>query len=111
MLEVRAIGKQLHSLRKAWVVEPVGRAPARPDVTAQRASRYRTPLNGLAYAAVGSQRLSCPGAAMSPPSASVRRRRRRHIAQELIVAVTFDRGQVVRDQPARPFDCDLDTVL
>jgi hypothetical protein len=37
VLEVRAIGKQLHILRKARVVEPVGQAPARPDVTAQRA--------------------------------------------------------------------------
>ena len=34
------------------------------------------------------------------------RRRRRHIAQELIAAVTLDRGEVVRDQPARTFDCD-----
>jgi hypothetical protein len=37
VLEVRAIGKQLHILRKARLVEPVGQAPARPDVTAQRA--------------------------------------------------------------------------
>ena len=44
-------------------------------------------------------------------SAGEGRRRRRHIAQELIAAVTLDRGQVVRDQPARPFDCDIDTVL
>jgi len=44
VLEVRAIGKQLHIPRKARVAEPVGQSPARPDVTAQRASRYRTRL-------------------------------------------------------------------
>jgi hypothetical protein len=25
--------------------------------------------------------------------------------------VTLDRGEVVRDQPARTFDCDLDAVF
>jgi hypothetical protein len=43
--------------------------------------------------------------------ARVGRRTRRHIAQELIAAVTLNRGQVMRDQPVRPFDCDPDTVL
>ena len=52
-----------------------------------------------------------PESRLKPASAGVGRRRRRHIAQELIAAVTLDRGQVVRDQLARPFDCDLDTVL
>ena len=51
------------------------------------------------------------GSAREPTSASVGRRRRRHIAQELIAAVTLDRGQVVRDQPTRSFDRDRDTVL
>ena len=44
-------------------------------------------------------------------SARTGRRGRRHIAQELIAAVPLDHGQVVRDQPARPFDCHLDTIL
>jgi len=46
-----------------------------------------------------------------PTSYRVARRRRRHVAQELITAVTFDCGKVVRDQPVWPFDCDLDAIL
>src|SRR5215831_13715887 len=44
-------------------------------------------------------------------SARLGRRRGRHIAQELIAAVTLDRGEVVRNQPTRTFDCDLDIAL
>ncbi len=52
-----------------------------------------------------------PESRLKPTSVGVGRRRRRHIAQELIAAVALDRGQVVRDQPVWPLDCDLDTVL
>ncbi len=49
--------------------------------------------------------------AWEQPRAHDRQRGAEEIAQELIAAVTLDRGQVVRDQPVRPFDCDLDTAL
>jgi hypothetical protein len=52
-----------------------------------------------------------PESRLKPTSVGEGRRRRRHIAQERIAAVTLDRGQVVRDQPTWPLDGDLDTVL
>jgi hypothetical protein len=77
--------------------------------------RFRCALNPESLAAKQPHRSFprriLPESRLKPASASVGRRRRRHIAQERIAAVTLDRGQVVRDQPARPFDCDLDTVL
>src|SRR6476660_3727696 len=41
---------------------------------------------------------------------NVRRRRRRHIAQELIAAMAFERGQVVRNQAVGPLDRDFDSI-
>jgi hypothetical protein len=76
-------------------------------VCAQRLRIFGDPAAGQELP----QALIFPGSGRKPTSASVGRRRRRHIAQELIAAVTLGRGQVVRNQPARLFDCDLDTVL
>ena len=54
---------------------------------------------------------SLPSDVRIPRSAGEGRRRGRHVAQELVAAVTLDRGQVVRDQSLRPLDRDLDTVM
>ena len=100
----KGCGSPIHSQKLALQRILLSPRPSRTSVTC---------VFGRISEGVCSHKLSAylPGAAVSPRQTSVRRRRRRHIAQELIAAVTFDRGQVVRDQPARPFDCDLDTLL
>lgn len=55
--------------------------------------------------------LIAPHFAWKRTSVRVAWRTKWHIAQELIATATLDRGEVVRDQPARPFDCDLVAVL
>lgn len=79
----------------------------------RESQRPRRGLSGWTYRTTGAKPTTSPTsiAAREPTSCRVGWRRRRHVAQELITAVTFDCGEVVRDQPVWPFDCDLDAIL
>ena len=79
----------------------------------RESQRPRRGLSGWTYRTAGAKPTASPTsiAARELTSSRVGWRRRRHVAQELITAVTFDCGEVVRDQPVWPFDCDLDAIL